>query len=85
MMIYICLEFFSAPSPSWGMGLKSRSQTKIFHTNDNDLAYITKQTLIDFTGVCYRDSYRSEVLLSMIPATVSYLCGQDHGLHIMCD
>ena len=31
MMVYIGLKFFSAPSPSWGMAFKSRSQT--FHTN----------------------------------------------------
>ena len=31
MMVYIGLKFFLAPSPSWGMAFKSRSQ--IFHTN----------------------------------------------------
>ena len=31
MMVYIGLKFFSAPSPSWAMAFKSRSQT--FHTN----------------------------------------------------
>ena len=39
MMVYIRLEFFSAPSPSWGMAFKSRSQT--FHTNVS-FAYIIK-------------------------------------------
>ena len=39
MMVYIGLKFFSAPSPSWGMAFKSRSQT--FHTNVI-FAYIIK-------------------------------------------
>ena len=39
MMVYIGLKFFSAPSPSWGMAFKSRSQT--FHTN-GIFAYIIK-------------------------------------------
>ena len=37
--VYIGLKFFSAPSPSWGMAFKSRSQT--FHTNVI-FAYIIK-------------------------------------------
>ena len=45
MMEYIGLKFFSAPSPSWGMAFKSRSQT--FHTNVI-FAYIIKT---DFTGI----------------------------------
>ena len=45
MMVYIGLKFFSAPSPSWGMAFKSRSQT--FHTNVI-FAYIIKT---DFTGI----------------------------------
>ena len=39
MMVYIGLKFFLAPSPSWGMAFKSRSQT--FHTNVI-FAYIIK-------------------------------------------
>ena len=39
MMVYIGLKFFSAPSPSWGMALKSVSQS--FHTNVI-FAYIIK-------------------------------------------
>ena len=31
IMVYIGLKFFSAPSPSWGLAFKSRSQT--FQTN----------------------------------------------------
>ena len=61
-MVYIGLKFFSAPSPSWGMAFKSRSQT--FHTNVI-FAYIR---LIDF--LVYGDSYRAKVLLSSIPALV---------------
>ena len=60
MMVYISLKFFLAPSPSWGMALKSRSQT--FHTNVI-FAYIIKT---DFTG--NGDSYRAKVLFSSIPA-----------------
>ena len=45
MMVYIGLKFFSAPSPSWGMAFKSRSQT--FHTHVI-FAYIIKT---DFTGI----------------------------------
>ena len=55
MMVYIGLKFFSAPSPSWGMAFKSRSQT--FHTNVI-FAYIIKISL------AYGDSYRAKVLLS---------------------
>ena len=29
--------------------------------------------MVIFTGICYGDSYRSKVLVSMIPASVSYL------------
>ena len=47
MMIYIGLKFFSAPSQSWGVAFKSRSQT--FHTNVI-FAYIIKK-LMDFTGI----------------------------------
>ena len=43
--IYIGLNCFSAPSPSWGMAFKSRSQT--FQTNVI-FAYIMKT---DFTGI----------------------------------
>ena len=42
MMVYIGLKFFSAPSPSWCMAFKSRSQT--FHTNVI-FAYIIKTDL----------------------------------------
>ena len=45
MMVYIGLKFLSAPSPSWGMAFKSRSQA--FHTNVI-FAYIIKT---DFTGI----------------------------------
>ena len=45
LMVYIGLKFFSAPSPSWGMAFKSRSQT--FHTNVI-FAYIIKT---DLTGI----------------------------------
>ena len=40
----------------------------------NFFAYIIK-TLIDFTSICYGDSYKSKVLFSMIPipALVLYL------------
>ena len=37
MMVYIGLKFFSAPSPSWGMAFKSRSQT--FHTRSSAFAF----------------------------------------------
>ena len=69
MMVYIGLMFFSAPSPSLGMALRSRSQ--IFHTNVKGFAYIIKIP-IDFTGICYSDNYRSKVLFSMIPAPITF-------------
>ena len=56
MMVYIGLKFFSAPSLSWGMAFKSRSQA--FHTN------------VIFAYIIKTDSYRAKVLLSSIPAPV---------------
>ena len=42
LMVYIGIKFYWAPSPSWGMAFKSRSQT--FHTNVI-FAYIIKADL----------------------------------------
>ena len=82
-MVCIGLKFFSAPYQSWGMDLQSRLQ--IFRTNVKVFAYVyIIKTLVDFTGICYGDRYRSKVLFSMIPAPVPYL-NVGYGLHIMCD
>ena len=48
MMVYIGIKFFSAPSSSWGMAFKSRSQT--FHTNVI-FAYIIKADLFHWCMV----------------------------------
>ena len=65
MMVYIGLKFFSAPSPSWGMAFKSRSQT--FYTN---VIFAYKDRWI---SLVYGDSYRAKVLFSSIPAPVPKL------------
>ena len=66
MMVYMYIgpEFFSAPSPSWGMAFKSRSQT--FHTNVKVFAYIIKTDCFHW----YMVIVIGLILFNSIPAPV---------------
>ena len=71
MMVYIGQVFLSAICKRWH-GFEVKGTDLDFSYKCQSFAYII-MTLIDFTGICYGDSCRSEVLFSMIPAPVPYL------------
>ena len=65
MMVYTGLQFFLSAIPKLGQCFEVKVTYLEFHTNVKVFAYIL-QTLIDFFGICYGDSYRSKILFSMI-------------------
>ena len=67
-MIHIALKFLQRHPQGQGHKLN------LFSYEFQSFCLIIK-TLIDFTGICYGDSYRSKVLFSIKAAPVSNLSG----------
>ena len=62
---------FSQYHPQAGHGFEVKVTDSVY-TYVKGFAYIIK-TLLDFSGICYGDSYKSKVLFNMIHAPMPYL------------
>ena len=76
MMVNIGLKF-SQRNPQAGAWFWSQGHRRDFSYKCQ--SFCLNFTLIDFTGICNGDSFKSKVLFKMVPAPVPFLWGQGQG------